>query len=96
MKPSEIASILGIGGPACIGSWGKGTVRWRRESNAQQSAGLWLIRRAAVDGGQPGRKPTVRSKAFYGLRGSRIVNSLYSPTSLSTVIVPPCCFVTMS
>ena len=32
----------------------------------------------------------------YRLRGSRIVNSLYSPTSLSTVIVPPCCFVTMS
>ena len=32
----------------------------------------------------------------YGLRGSRIVNSLYSPTSLSTAMVPPCCCVTMS
>ena len=32
----------------------------------------------------------------YGLRGSRIVNSLYSPTPLSTAIVPRCCCVTMS
>ena len=32
----------------------------------------------------------------YGLRGSRIVNSLYSPTLLSTVMLPPCCCVTMS
>ena len=30
------------------------------------------------------------------LRGSRIVNSVNSPTRLSTVIVPPCCWVTMS
>jgi hypothetical protein len=32
----------------------------------------------------------------YGLRGSRIVNSLYSPTLLSTAMLPPCCCVTMS
>ena len=30
------------------------------------------------------------------LRGSRIVNSVNSPTRLSTSIVPPCCWVTMS
>jgi hypothetical protein len=29
-------------------------------------------------------------------RGSRMVNSVNSPTSLSTSIVPPCCWVTMS
>jgi len=29
-------------------------------------------------------------------RGRRIVNSVNSPTRLSTVIVPPCCWVTMS
>src|SRR6516164_4911947 len=29
-------------------------------------------------------------------RGSRTVNSVNSPTTLSTVIVPPCCVVTMS
>ena len=29
-------------------------------------------------------------------RGSRTVNSVKSPTSLSTVIVPPCCCVTIS
>ena len=34
--------------------------------------------------------------SVHGLRGSRIVNSLYSPTLLSTVMVPPCCCVTMS
>ena len=28
--------------------------------------------------------------------GSRIVNSVYSPTWLSTVMLPPCCWVTMS
>ena len=27
----------------------------------------------------------------YGLRGSRIVNSLYWPTLLSSVMLPPCC-----
>src|SRR5262249_1323245 len=27
----------------------------------------------------------------HALRGSRIVNSLYSPTLLSTVMLPPCC-----
>ena len=32
----------------------------------------------------------------YRLRGSRIVNSLYSPTSLSTAMIPPCAFVTIS
>ena len=32
----------------------------------------------------------------YGLRGSRILNSLYSPTLLSTAMLPPCCFVTIS
>ena len=32
----------------------------------------------------------------HGLRGSRIVNSLYSPTLLSTAMLPPCCCVTMS
>ena len=32
----------------------------------------------------------------YGLRGSRIVNSLHSPTLLSTAMLPPCCCVTMS
>src|SRR5215472_15962531 len=30
------------------------------------------------------------------LRGNRTVNSVYSPTRLSTSIVPPCCWVTMS
>jgi hypothetical protein len=29
-------------------------------------------------------------------RGSRIVNSVNSPTRLSTSIVPPCCWLTMS
>jgi hypothetical protein len=29
-------------------------------------------------------------------RGNRMVNSLYSPTLLSTVMLPPCCWVTMS
>jgi hypothetical protein len=29
-------------------------------------------------------------------RGRRIVNSVNSPTRLSTSIVPPCCWVTMS
>src|SRR5690348_9434470 len=29
-------------------------------------------------------------------RGRRIVNSVYSPLRLSTSIVPPCCWVTMS
>ena len=29
-------------------------------------------------------------------RGSRIVNSLYSPTLLSTAMLPPCYCVTMS
>jgi hypothetical protein len=32
----------------------------------------------------------------YGPRGSRIMNSLYLPTSLWTVIVPACCRVTIS
>ena len=32
----------------------------------------------------------------YRLRGSRIVNSLKSPTLLSTAMLPPCAFVTMS
>ena len=32
----------------------------------------------------------------HGLHGSRIVNSLYSLTLLSTVMLPPCCCVTMS
>ena len=31
-----------------------------------------------------------------GRRGSRTVNSVKSPTSLSTVMVPPCCWVTIS
>ena len=30
------------------------------------------------------------------VRGKRTVNSVNSPTRLSTVIVPPCCWVTMS
>jgi hypothetical protein len=34
--------------------------------------------------------------AVCGLRGSRTVNSVKSPTLLSTVIVPPCSWVTMS
>jgi hypothetical protein len=32
----------------------------------------------------------------YWARGRRIVNSVNSPTRLSTSIVPPCCWVTMS
>ena len=36
------------------------------------------------------------ASGFYGLRGNWIVNSLYSPTLLSTVMPPPCCWVTMS
>src|SRR6516162_9820593 len=34
--------------------------------------------------------------AVWRTRGNRTVNSVKSPTSLSTVIVPPCCWVTMS
>ena len=33
---------------------------------------------------------------IYRARGRRIVNSLYSPTRLLTVMAPPCCCVTMS
>ena len=43
-----------------------------------------------------GWTPVVRSLALYGVRGTRIVNSLYSPTLLSTAMLPPCAFVTMS
>jgi transposase len=39
--------------------------------------------------------PTLPGTEFR-LRGSRTVNSVKSPTSLSTVIVPPCCCVTIS
>src|SRR5215831_14485479 len=35
-------------------------------------------------------------KTVLYLRGNRTVNSVYSPTRLSTSIVPPCCWVTMS
>jgi hypothetical protein len=64
----------------------------------------WLGRPAAQSHPSHGPIANSQSRKFHaGLppfvniwRGSRIVNSLYSPTSLSTVIVPPCCFVTMS
>ena len=50
---------------------------------------------------RPGRRPAWVDSGrsligAHGLRGSRIVNSLYSPTSLSTAMLPPCCCVTMS
>jgi hypothetical protein len=35
-------------------------------------------------------------EAPHELRGSRTVNSLYSPTQLSTLMLPPCCCVMMS
>jgi hypothetical protein len=36
------------------------------------------------------------AEATRGTRGSRTVNSVKLPTTLSTPIVPPCCCVTMS
>src|SRR6516162_8924352 len=39
---------------------------------------------------------TASAAAARPLRGSRTVNSVKSPTSLSTVIMPPCCWVTIS
>src|SRR5215472_14106974 len=36
------------------------------------------------------------SVVVWRVRGSRTANSVNSPTRLSTVIVPPCCWVTMS
>ena len=53
-------------------------------------------RRESISSALRCQPPCKMTAFFYGLRGSRIVNSLYSPTLLSTAMLPPCCWVTIS
>src|SRR5437660_10178547 len=48
-----------------------------------------------ADSENTGAGPFLHATACWR-RGSRTVNSVKSPTSLSTVIVPPCCWVMIS
>jgi hypothetical protein len=51
---------------------------------------------AAQTEGRPNAAPSVQTASARPRLGSRTVNSVKSPTSLSTVMVPPCCCVTIS
>jgi hypothetical protein len=46
--------------------------------------------------GQPADGARPAGETLHKQRGSRTVNSLYSPTLLSTLMVPPCCCVMRS
>ena len=62
------------------------------ETLCQQQLEIGLV----IDGEYLAAHTCVAAVAACRERGRRIVNSVNSPTRLSTVIVPPCCWVTIS
>ena len=85
---------VGGGGEILAAGEAGGQCLWRPQP------GLHLRAAGGLRAGRGVRAGAVSNDRFrwgtYGLRGSRIVNSLYSPTLLSTAMLPPCCWVTMS